>query len=241
VEYGAAGVKDQPLSPAERQEAERLCAQATRGPWDHDEEIIQARDPVVTVAFCSGRTDNDLNDAAFISQARTLLPRALATIAQHAAEVQALTQERRLFPIQSERGAAPHPTRIPWSVADKAYSVYSAQYGKDQSLERLAERGGFGPSEMDRFHPTWREEASEILKLLADVAALTQERDALKRHIEIELLPDDPGGTKANWIARCHAAEAQLREQGMRAVSTPPEPYPPFEGTEVREEIPTDE
>jgi hypothetical protein len=222
-------------------------------------------------------------NAQFIAAARTLLPRALATITDQderledlritatqqeatihematenhticdmatterrraraaEAEVQALTQERRLFPIQSERGAAPHPTRIPWSVADKAYSVYSAQYGKDQSLERLAERGGFGPSEMDRFHPTWREEASEILKLLADVAALTQERDALKRHIEIELLPDDPGGTKANWIARCHAAEAQLREQGMRAVSTPPEPYPPFEGTEVREEIPTDE
>jgi hypothetical protein len=101
-----------PLSPAERQEAERLCAQATRGPWDPDEEIIQARDPVVTVAFCSGRTDNDLNDAAFISQARTLLPRALATITQleleiagyeHAdsdanlalrAQLTALTQER---------------------------------------------------------------------------------------------------------------------------------------------------
>lgn len=69
----------------------------------------------------------------------------------------------RLFPIQSERGAKPHPLRIPWSVAELAYSVYSAHY--TQSLESIARRGGFGPSEMDMFLPDWRErcDANAIL------------------------------------------------------------------------------
>lgn len=32
---------------------------------------------------------------------------------------------------------------IPWSVAEEIYKVYSGLYGKQQSLKRLAERGGF--------------------------------------------------------------------------------------------------
>lgn len=76
--------------------------------------------------------------------------------------------ERR-FPIQQhyERGddgkvgVAPYPTSIPWHVADLAYSVYSNRYGRDQSLERLAERGGFGPLEMNDFLPNWRELAED--------------------------------------------------------------------------------
>ena len=60
------------------------------------------------------------------------------------------------FPIQLERNAAPHPLTIPWSIAELAYSVYASKYGNSQSLERLAERGGFAPSEMDEFLPDWR-------------------------------------------------------------------------------------
>jgi hypothetical protein len=37
--------------------------------------------------------------------------------------------------------------RIPWSAAEIAYAEYAAQYGTMQSLERLAERGGFGRDE----------------------------------------------------------------------------------------------
>jgi hypothetical protein len=37
---------------------------------------------------------------------------------------------------------------IPWSLAEKAYEMYSQLYGSDQSLERLAERGGFGVTEL---------------------------------------------------------------------------------------------
>lgn len=82
-----------------------------------------------------------------------------------------LTQER-VFPIQSERGAKPHPLKIPWSIAELAYSVYSGRYGRGQSLEELAERGGFGPGEMDMFVPDWREQCSYIATLLSDRAAL---------------------------------------------------------------------
>jgi hypothetical protein len=86
----------------------------------------------------------------------------------------------REFPIQTERGAAPHPLLIPWSVAEKAYSVYAARYGRSQSLERLAERGGFGPSEMDEFLPGWRDEVSEITRLRKELAdARTPPRQTL--------------------------------------------------------------
>lgn len=54
--------------------------------------------------------------------------------------------EERQFPIQgSENGK---PISIPWSYAEEAYKEYSAQYGTRQSLERLAERCGFGVSEI---------------------------------------------------------------------------------------------
>jgi hypothetical protein len=40
------------------------------------------------------------------------------------------------------------PCTIPWWLAEEAYKVYSAKYGTYQSLERLAERGGFGRKEL---------------------------------------------------------------------------------------------
>jgi hypothetical protein len=46
-----------------------------------------------------------------------------------------------MFPIQ-DVGA------IPWSLAERAYQRYSQLYGTGQSLERLAERGGFGLAEL---------------------------------------------------------------------------------------------
>ncbi len=91
-------------------------------------------------------------------------------------EVRKLTNERnglmaklaaapRTFPIQTEP-SNPSPVRsVPWSVAERAYGAYSARFGKDQSLERLAERGGFGAGEMDMFAPGWRDEVSELARL----------------------------------------------------------------------------
>ena len=87
----------------------------------------------------------------------------------------------RMFPVHSSgRNAKPHPTRIPWSIADKAYSVYSARHGRQQSLERLAERGGFHPDEMDEFYPAWREETSEIAALRTQLAAVERWVDDLQ-------------------------------------------------------------
>lgn len=49
-------------------------------------------------------------------------------------------REARTFPIQ-------HGEPIPWTAAEKAYQTYAKLYGRQQSLERLAERGGFGLKE----------------------------------------------------------------------------------------------
>lgn len=46
--------------------------------------------------------------------------------------------EARRFPMLNG------PRSIEWAVAEKIYVVYAALYGRSQSLERLAERGGFG-------------------------------------------------------------------------------------------------
>lgn len=61
--------------------------------------------------------------------------------------------DTRPFPIQSEWnskgawGRAAEST-IPWWLAEIAYRRYSARFGNSQSLERLAERGGFGRLEL---------------------------------------------------------------------------------------------
>lgn len=55
-----------------------------------------------------------------------------------------------LFPVQ--RGDP-----IPWPVAQRAYLEYARRFGTDQSLVRLAERGGFSVGELDDLLPGWRE------------------------------------------------------------------------------------
>ena len=48
---------------------------------------------------------------------------------------------QRQFPIQ-EVGL------IPWSVAERAYARYAQLHGNEQTIERMAERGGFGLAEL---------------------------------------------------------------------------------------------
>jgi hypothetical protein len=65
------------------------------------------------------------------------------------------------FPIQGEHDRA-HPRRppgtVPWSVGVAAWERYAARYGRGQSVERIAERGGFGFGEMFMFlGPSWVE------------------------------------------------------------------------------------
>lgn len=67
--------------------------------------------------------------------------------------------DTRPFPIQQgrhtrdEQGAVfiPGASTIPWWLAEIAYDYYSKKFGNSQSLERLAERGGFGRDELVMF------------------------------------------------------------------------------------------
>lgn len=73
-----------------------------------------------------------------------------------------MNNDNRLFPIQGgtywdeEKKEWKRPIKryqsctIPWWLAEEAYKHYSKLYGKSQSLERLAERGGFGRNELLR-------------------------------------------------------------------------------------------
>ena len=84
----------------------------------------------------------------------------------------------RPFPLLSEKGIC---GSIPWWVAEQAYITYAGRYGNEQSLERLAERGGFGISEMDEYFPEWRDECSLIAQLQAELAT---EKAEGKLHLE---------------------------------------------------------
>lgn len=57
---------------------------------------------------------------------------------------QRLEAAERQFPMQDG-------PPIPWSLAERIYEVYREMYGNDQSLERLAQRGGFGWCEIPQF------------------------------------------------------------------------------------------
>lgn len=85
--------------------------------------------------------------------------------------------EDRKFPLL---GGVSRIGSVPWWVAEQAYMGYASKYGDSQSLERLAERGGFGIEEMDEFFPEWREKASLISRLQADNERLEGEIHALK-------------------------------------------------------------
>ena len=60
----------------------------------------------------------------------------------------------KMFPIQgefdSETRTRRPPGQVPWGIAELAYKQYVKDCGHDQSLQRLADRGGFGWSELIR-------------------------------------------------------------------------------------------
>jgi len=89
----------------------------------------------------------------------------------------------KMFPLQAgyrDAKSAPHPLQIPWSVAEKAYCAYARRYGTRQSLERLAERGGFDGAEMDMLYPPWREESAELTTLRQRAEAAEASRDTAR-------------------------------------------------------------
>lgn len=61
-------------------------------------------------------------------------------------------EDTRPFPIQGH-GHAEKPSTVPWWLAQVAYEGYAKLFpgsARSQSLERLAERGGFGREELVR-------------------------------------------------------------------------------------------
>jgi hypothetical protein len=77
----------------------------------------------------------------------------------------------KMFPLQINyytEQAKPGPRSIPWEIAEEAYSAYAQRYGKGQSLEELAKRGGFSWGEMDEYLPGWRERVDLLNTLRAE-------------------------------------------------------------------------
>lgn len=68
----------------------------------------------------------------------------------------AILNDTKPFPIQADvprRGESgkmvyPEKCTIPWWLAEVAYEHYATLFGTSQSLERMAERGGFGRFEL---------------------------------------------------------------------------------------------
>jgi hypothetical protein len=97
-----------------------------------------------------------------------------------------MTEGKRTFPLQrplSSSDTKPGPRMIPWEIAERAYAEYAKRYGTSQSLERLAERGGFDVGEMDMLLPSWRNEVDVFHKLVRERdearTSLTKLREAL--------------------------------------------------------------
>lgn len=71
-----------------------------------------------------------------------------------------MSDDRR-FPIQAEDVGRAHPRRpagtVPWSVGVAAWERYAARYGRDQSVERIAERGDLAAAAVLRWgSDLWR-------------------------------------------------------------------------------------
>lgn len=56
--------------------------------------------------------------------------------------------DSRPFPVQGTYDGKENPSSIPWWLAEIAYQEYSRRFGTQQSLTRLAQRGGFGRAEL---------------------------------------------------------------------------------------------
>ncbi|GAA2867023.1 hypothetical protein GGQ99_001347 [Aminobacter niigataensis] len=100
---------------------------------------------------------------------------------------------------------------IPWSLHLRAWDVYAKKYGRSQTAERLAERGGFGTQELDIFVPGWRDEVSEITRLQEALAAAEAE---VERLLPIEA--EAAEGREINGELRTKLVEAEARLTALR-------------------------
>jgi len=138
---------------------------------DELREAIGLVDGLRLAGPCLSRASADEMTRALVERRR-----ALARVEAELAELRANAKPRK-FPIQR---SAP----VPWSVAEIAYREYARQYGTSQSLDRLAERGGFSVGEMDDFYPEWRNAVDQIQRLEAELAALRETNTKLHRRCQ---------------------------------------------------------
>lgn len=131
--------------------------------------------------------------------------------------------EPRRAPVQSERNR-PAGTVL-WEEHEKAWRAYSVRYGKDQSAERIAERGGFGYDEITKLlkHPplTWESHERSLNIEAREQQARREGALAMALVVRgaIKLLPDDVRGAvyavcrRTHGHCWCGAHIAELMEQ----------------------------
>ena len=107
---------------------------------------------------------------------------------------------------QSKAKPPPGGLWIPWALAEEAYAVYASRYGRQQSLARHAERGGFHVGEMDEFLPGWRDRVDPLKLALEEVARLDERCAAVSRKLTAEM------SARANEAVAAEAREHTLAE-----------------------------
>lgn len=133
---------------------------------------------------------------------------------------------RRRFPVL--KGGS-----IPRAVAELAYIEYCQQHGNSQSIERMAERGGFGTEELDVFVPNWRSlvalnERNATLPS-SGAEALLRHEWWLNHHCPISALYGDDGEMQCGRCVVDFGREAleilhrHVQTRRLAAVSTPDE------------------
>lgn len=94
----------------------------------------------------------------------------------------------RRAPVQPSRGV-PFPTSVAWHFHERAWSQYAACFGRSQSAERIAERGGFSAMELVMFMlgkdpGSGRPTDAEIAAVRAEVEAYDSELTAARADVD---------------------------------------------------------
>ena len=138
----------------------------------------------------------ELKDATPMTRGEVMCRREIQSLKGEISKLQAENEKlkqqpgptERRFPLLSDKG---NIGSIPWWVAEQAYMVYADKYGDEQSLERLAERGGFGIEEMNEFYPEWKVKCDIINSQETQVEQLQAKNKELREVIEAALRISD--------------------------------------------------
>jgi hypothetical protein len=98
-----------------------------------------------------------------------------AATARSAARIAELeSQLTKTFPVQGWG-------KVHWYIGQRAWEKYATKHGREQSCERIVQRGGLSCREMDIFSPGWREEDAGIKKAEANAAEFEASATRLPR------------------------------------------------------------